>query len=421
MTIPQLKRIPPPTGRGEDAFEYLKSAGLMPISPTIRASQEERCRACPFLYYLVDRLSLVPAIRWSKALSRGSWFHKRLEFFHSPPQAVEVGMNQAWAERLAELKDLCKAQAVSPDMTQATIDREEKDFKTAWTWFDIASGLPISQNVPSFNVYMKRPYWRFLGSEVGIRHKEKELAPLVGTLDQLYYNSNTNTLWILDAKTCDCAATQRLETCTIELQTLHYIYILRQIIQTNPEILKQWNVPPDVTVGGMIHWAVQKPTIDFCDKDRDWTMDTSPLKSGPRRGLPRMEKIYSGEPKLENYLKRCAEWYKGEGEYANLASKRLTESPVNLSFTYARVLDSEEAVAEYKERVGFISRYARMEPHPCNFPRTQFGMKTSHGKLTDYAPFFVTTVDKWPTIVQQDGFVQAPRDIDLPDNDQVLF
>ena len=65
-------------GKSVEARDWLESQGLVAKEPAIRSSDYETILSCPFQYYLSRRLGLVSALRWSAALSRGSWFHKRL-------------------------------------------------------------------------------------------------------------------------------------------------------------------------------------------------------------------------------------------------------------------------------------------------------------------------------------------------------
>jgi len=76
--------MPPPTPTPQftslyDASDWLAHNGLVARTPLIRSSDSSLVRNCPFLYYLVRRLSIVPAIKNSEALSHGSWFHKYME------------------------------------------------------------------------------------------------------------------------------------------------------------------------------------------------------------------------------------------------------------------------------------------------------------------------------------------------------
>src|SRR5262245_38856440 len=57
----------------------LLEAGFQIRTPPLRSSDFELVCSCPFSYYLRIRLGLSRSLSWSAALSRGSWFHKRLE------------------------------------------------------------------------------------------------------------------------------------------------------------------------------------------------------------------------------------------------------------------------------------------------------------------------------------------------------
>ena len=83
---PNVQEIKPPEGWGEDAARWLEAHGMVAEVPTIRSSDYESCLGNPFGYYLTRRLGLSDALRWSEALSRGSWFHKRFEYWDLPAE-----------------------------------------------------------------------------------------------------------------------------------------------------------------------------------------------------------------------------------------------------------------------------------------------------------------------------------------------
>ena len=91
-------------GNGVEAKEWLEDQELVAKTPAIRSSDYESILSSPFQYYLSRRRGLVSALGWSAALSRGSWFHRRLELFQEPSIVAQQKMEEWFRERCEELK-----------------------------------------------------------------------------------------------------------------------------------------------------------------------------------------------------------------------------------------------------------------------------------------------------------------------------
>ena len=102
---PETKTLKTPTTRGLTAYDYLRHHGITDQPPTLRSSDYESCLSDPFRYYLTRRLGIYPALSWSKALNRGSWFHVMLALIDNPQQAtIYCGL---MAKRALELRTIC--------------------------------------------------------------------------------------------------------------------------------------------------------------------------------------------------------------------------------------------------------------------------------------------------------------------------
>ena len=410
---PKTKDLPVPTTRGKDAKEWMEYHGYVATSPSIRSSDYEGVLHCPFQYYLSRRLGLTPALRWSKALSRGSWFHSRFEFYKEDKGVASELMEERLQDRLGELTEICASLGIVGSSRDTVLEREHKDFSCAMGWFDACWDLPFGSKQTTFNSFLNQPHFRPLGSEVGIRiqlpsSSNSKRVQVVALYDLLLYHEVQNTIFIVDAKTCSESATTRVVTCPLEFQTQHYMMILKHALDTG-KLQDKFNLPPDVGVGGMIHLAVQKPTIEFGMKDRNYEEHQHTLKSGPRKGQIEIRKTYSGEPQLSNYIQRCNNWYTATDEYEHLAPKWASDPPVNISLTYGSMLLDESYTQEYESRLKIVADYARCPPLPQNFPRSMSHLR-QYGKLSPFAPFYMLPPVEWPSLIKKEGFIQLDRD-----------
>lgn len=413
---PETSEVSIPKGRGRDSKEWMEYHGYVATTPSIRSSDYEGVLHCPFQYYLSRRLGLSPALRWSKALSRGSWFHKRLELYREEGWVASQHMEAQLQDRLEELREICKARGIKGSSRDEILDREKKDFKCALGWYDAAMELSFGDRQVSLLSFISQPHFRNLGSEVGVRLHMPQIAPtervmLTAMYDILLYHEVQNTIFIVDAKTCSESPVDRLSTCPLEFQTQHYMMVLKYALEANL-LQPLYNLPEDVRVGGMIHMAIQKPTIEFGMKDRDYEEKEHTLTRGPRKGQVEMRRTYMGEPRFENYLERCKNWYRATGEYEHLAPKWSSSPPVNISLTYGSTLLDQDYLDEYLSRVSVIRHYAKCHPIPKNFPRSASHLR-QFGKLSPFAPFYLVHPREWPGIIEREGFIQLDRDEDV--------
>lgn len=417
---PEIPPLPAPT-MGAEAIPFLSHHGIIPRSPTLRSSDFKLASSSPFLYYLTRRLGIARRWAWSAALSRGSWAHKCLELdsftTHTPgvSTAAHTLFESALTARLDELRAIAASMGTDSATVETILERERLDARTAQAWYSCISSIPISPTHGNFRAYLSRPCWRDLGAEIPITtpHPIDPTAPgLRGTLDRLFHNVHTNQLWILDLKSTALNPRDRLSLCSHEFQTAHYLFILKQLL-SDFEFLKDHDLPPDVTVGGMMHIAFQKPPLVFGTLDRPCKfVDFTPTR-GPNKGITRSEKEYYGEPSSDLFIERCLRWYRGTHEYSHLAPLRELSPPVNISFTPISILDNP-AYPSYTARINFLTSYATCEPFPDNFPYDAVQFQTFK-KLSPWAPFALCPVADWPEIMTREGFLIAHRDEEFPD------
>ena len=393
---------------------------MEPVVPSIRSSDYECLLGDPFRYFLTRRLGIRPALSSSQALARGSWFHVAAEYddFHGLYSPSHPGVSRFYTlldKRVEELTETCARLGIVGDARRTIVATEREDAETALAWYSAASRVVITPTIKTFRDYFSRPFWKVLGREVPAsfphRYDFNPALPLARrtTFDLLVQDLNTNLLWVVDWKTCSEPTTVRLASCPIEYQTLHSLYLLEDLLKTGIVSHHFPSVNEDTKVGGMIHVAIQKPSLRFGQQDRDFTLDTSPLKSGPRKGQPRNEKNFHGEPKLANFLARCEDWYQGIGDYTHLQPERNASPTVNISHTYFHKLD-EEARSDYLARTEFIGSHAIRDPVPSNFLKSASNI-APYGTLSPYAPFYLCPPSQWPEIMHRDNFTIEHRDL----------
>jgi hypothetical protein len=413
--LPQVELLACPRGRGRDTVPFLESMGLFPCIPAINSGAYETALHDPFRYYLRHRLRITRALSWSKACARGSWTHKALELhdFSKPLGALsELHISPAYASVLAarkeELSALCAAQNMHGDTVATILEREEKDALCAWAWFHTAASLPVG-DYGTLHKFIARH--RILGREVHLVYNDPLFprTPLICHLDLLFYNPETNTVWVLDLKTCDESPVIRLQTTKLEFQTWHYLYIVRALMA---HLVRHFSLPADAKFGGMVHAAIQKPTIEMGLNDRDFELVDFTPSRGPNKGVTRQEKVYKGEPRLSNYMIRTAHWYRSSGDYSHLATARAKDPPVNMIHTPAAMLD-EDLTAEYHERVRLVREYALREAYPGNFPRSASSL-INYKKLHDLAPLSLTDPCDWPPIFREMGYITRTLEERVP-------
>lgn len=402
----------------QGARDFLALNGLVERRPPVRSS-DFRMLGSPFHYYITRKLGLVPALRYSTALSQGTWFHTALEIL------MKVGLTgdehhakyQAVLEaRMEEIREVCRTLAMGDQRTREILATEEQDATCAWVWATTAKDLPISGSLSSGRTlyeFLRDPNFVPICQEcklqvaIELDDKRMEPVPCVMQPDMLLYHQAQNSLWIVDYKTTSISPRMRAASCPIEPQTQHYMTILNTMIQKGT-LQASFDLPSDVSVGGMLHAIVRKPTISFGQADRDYTLDETPFKSGPRKGQPRNEKIYIGEPRLENYLDRCRQWYKGEKDYIHLSGDRIADPVIDLSFTSGTALMDAQWTRQYMARLAAVNKWriAALEPYEYPWPTEVHGS----GTLDTYAPFVLRPVTEWPDIVMQEGFLVSDRD-----------
>ena len=446
---PETQPAPLPTDRGKTARIFLETEGLAPRVPCIRSSDYNSSLSDPFGYYLRRRLGITPALSYSEALSRGSYFHVLFALFDRGDRAQIY--KRMCETRLSEITSICKEMRISETFRAAAIENEVIDQAMARTWFNAFENLPYLKGDSALDLLQDN--FIKLGSEVRLTWVDERYPKTrqVAQFDLLLLNRKTNKLWIVDAKTTAQPPLVRLSTVQQEFQTQHYLHCLEWFFSRGL-LHKQYDLPANVQLGGMMHVAVLKPSIQFGQADRNFHWEAegkrtgisgrimrSPVNlqaqgpyvikwlTGERNPTPdvgtldeclailhekagkKPEKVYDGEPSINQYMDRCMRWYKGEAEYSDRAPDFQNDPPINISYTHASVMLDKDWRIDYLARVDMIYSMATREANPCNFLRNIDALRMG-SKLANYSPFYLTEPKDWPALLQTEQFLVVHRD-----------
>lgn len=390
----------------------MEAAGLVPVRPALRSSDYSLCLHSPFSYFLSRRLGLAKALRWSKALSRGSWAHSAFQHYELSTQTRRAAVERILEQRQQELSACCSSLGMSPAQRQDVVLRERADADSALAWMEAAFDVPISADYGTLREFLARPYWRILARECRLVRTLPTLpewfrAKAVVQPDLMLYHSGQNVVFVVDLKTTGTSPLLRAHSCPYEFQCRHYMRVTDHLMRRGL-VQREFGLPHDARFGGMIHLIVRKPSIEFGMKDRDFMLDDSPLKSGPRKGQPRNEKVYHGEPVWENYLERVRSWYRADGEYAHLAPEWTMDPPVNVSVVSSSILGDRMEEENYRAQCNLVLGWCRAKGDPAIFPHPP--SLVQFNKLDDHAPFIMNPPSAWPEVMRQEGWIQAHRD-----------
>lgn len=452
---PETDPVPMPTDRGRSARHYLESEGLVARIPSIRSSDYGSALSDPFGYYLRRRLGLIPALSYSEALSRGSYFHLLFALYDRDDRWQIF--RRLCKARLDEVNRISKDLRIVESARADAILNEQLDQAAASAWYAAFEQLPCMNGGSALDLFSEN--FIKIGAEVRVTWVDERFPKTkqVAQFDLLLLNRKTNRLWIVDAKTTAAPPLIRLSTVKEEFQTMHYLHALEWFLSRGLLHERYPRLPKDVELGGMMHVAILKPSIQFGQADRDFHWASEGKRTGVAGRIMRSpvnlrdqgehvikwtanqpylepfcgtvdeclaelhertgkkpERVYDGEPSLDNYTKRCMRWYEGRGEYLDRAPDFQNDPPINISYTHSSTMLDKDWRADYLSRVAMIYNLATLEANPCNYLRNIDSIRMG-SKLALYSPFYLTEPKEWPALVQAQHFLVAHRDAgDLP-------
>jgi hypothetical protein len=452
---PETTPTPLPTDHGRSARMYLETEGLIARVPSIRSSDYSSALSDPFGYYLRRRLGLTPALSYSEALSRGSYFHTLFALYDRDDR-WQIFRRQC-ESRIAEINQICRDLRITETARADAVQNERIDQAYASAWYDAFENLPCLNKDSALDILSDN--FVKLGAELRLTWIDERFPKTrqVAQFDLLLLNRKTNKLWIVDAKTTAAPPLIRLSTVREEFQTQHYLHALEWFRDRGLLTREYPQIPADAEIGGMMHVAILKPSIQFGQADRDFHWESEGKRTGVSGRIMRTpvtlqsrgthvikwtanapylepfcgsvdeclqelhertgkkpERVYQGEPSLANYVQRCSRWYKGEGEYLDRAPDFDNDPPINISYTHASTMLDKDWRLSYLDRVAMIHDLATREANPCNYLKNIDALRMG-SKLANFSPFYLTEPKDWPMLVQAQHFLIAHRDGgDLP-------
>jgi len=219
---------------------------------------------------------------------------------------------------------------------------------------------------------------------------------LSSRLDRLVLDTrpDSRSVWVRDFKTTERDPVQTLTGYAYSIQCRLYRMAAEAYLASCPL--------PDgaADVTGFILDVLRLPSITLSAADRDFKVVNKTLKSGPRKGETVAEKIYYGEPKLANYINRCAEWY-DNNQYDAIQSY-----PIRY---IGGALDKEFLSVLYTAH-----RYMNIEePISANFPRDLTrSYCVNYGRVCDYYGLCSSDEAAWPSLIETRYTVVDPNTAD---------
>lgn len=339
--------------------------------PAIRQSVMGDLLRCPRMFLLRHRMGLDRTF-YAEPITQGSLFHVYMEHLYSghdwsTSQAAAARRTEEYREELLSFMD------THPDSDCTWVDRAirqlEKDFAVA-----------TAMARYYYECYPPHPDWECVETELEITARVsldgRQPISLGGRLDMLLFDRGarlapTPGYYILDYKTVD-ASRDLYETALIRSfsgQSRLYRWLaglwLKQQGRAEPLL-------------GMIHCFIRRPSIRPCRKDCD-LVDGRP----------------SGEPVLENYIRRVRDWYMGTGEYSTYDAARRTSPPAIRSVTmFTGPVPDPELVHQISQAI----RYARALPVLGNYPRNSAACQ-AYGRTCQYLDLCSAPPAHWREIL----------------------
>jgi PD-(D/E)XK nuclease superfamily len=356
----------------------------------------------PLQYHLKRQRHIVPLYDNSTALSHGSWFHHWafLADFSSP--TIPYPPEPIVEKEVTKLRRSLHKYSVDPERINQICEDERHAAITAYAWFKNSLHVRVIKHL-SWMEFLGQSRYRPLLKEALFSAVTPSGVPLAGQIDYLMYDQSTNRIWIVDYKTCTGSTTLRANACPYENANHHYNLLICLCL---PQLIKMFNLPSNVTLGGMIHILIEKPLIRFGTKDRANT-ETETTKAD---GSVSTKRLWFGDPLWTKYIERCQDWYNGVGEFSNLATSRKEKgSPVNISYcghdtNFLGYQDYVQSLPFYWGRAQEI-----LINSGVHVPVKPSDILTPWNTEATYAQFAIHPPEKWPEIFVRSKFKRAPR------------
>ncbi len=351
--------------------------GWKPVCPPLSQSLVSACQSCPRKFMFTHRYRLRRKGRpRSRALDIGTFFHKLMGY-------VFAGRSQDFASREVG-KDIEKIIRVAEEQ-----EGPDGLLPGGGTVGDMSSAMErnlamaLVMCTEFFNHYPLHNKWKVVGAERTVQANLDGIASDIrGTIDLELEDAETGEIWIVDHKTVGGDAMTRVAYTGFDLQSLLYRVLAK-------------GLHPDRKIAGVVHNIVAKPTIDFCNKDRDSVWVDKTFKSGPRKGQTVQEKKFEGVPKFENYLERCREWYdlhNDEGSPHIIQSWWRFTGPTVPEELYYQLMQADLRCTREPKLHQFYRRTASCQ---------------AYNRLCEFLPLCEGNPKTWPGLIEV-GYERAP-------------
>jgi hypothetical protein len=398
-------------------WSALSANGFKWHRPRMSPTSLDWAISSPRTFLFAKALGIQPRYQREEPLSRGTWFHSFLEHdsFDLSPTALEQHLRDRTSDLLLKRREGLEAewreQGLLGDTRSELHAQERGDYENMLSMYVAYSQcrFPFLRN-RTFREYLSQefqllsrefrcyhPSFTIFSDEPNLRDCLQSAAVCV--FDMLLFNPHAKTLWILDAKTTAASPRNRMASCPVSFQTL---FMLDMADQALPSLIKTFSLPPETTLGGVMHMVFQKPGIELSGTDRAFTIDTTPFKAGPRKGEPRNEKVYHGEPIPANYQKRLSRWIKSEEEYLSLQEARQQDPVFNISHTSVGAFDLSQSW--YTNTLLEFDTICNTQPSYLFTKGFTEQDVYSAGRFGPYAPLLLTHPKQWGSVFAREGF-----------------
>jgi hypothetical protein len=378
----------------------MKSEDLIPeqvYSLPLRQSSLRDCLLCKRKFLFKHRWLLYPRLS-STALSRPVKVGTLVHWLRAEGPGGLDDFNAMLRERIAPLQQM--------------VDGDEDPLGEAAAQIKTLLGAAATAEAIARIVWEKYPDPE--GIEILCKETELRTGLLVpdaagnpipvdleGVVDLAIRVPSTNRVWIRDIKVSSRDYDYTMTGYAFGLQARFYRLLLESFLFAREHEGKD---DPGERVGdvnrvfGFVVDYIRMPTITFCGQDRDYVDREKVLSRGPRKGQTVQEREYFGEPKMDNYIQRCRQWYAEQGEGA-IAS-------FHVAFTEPLLCE------EFYQHLRVGMAYTGCPPDPKLFPRDPTtSVCKSYQRTCEYYPLCCSDWAAWEQIIATRYEYKTPEQV----------
>lgn len=262
----------------------------------LRQSSIASCLRCKRYYMFRDRWCIfLKRLPYQVAAGQGQVVHRFLQFGPEKQSQVEKEAQETIAnlvEQVEKGEDLVGEIAARANKLGDQLDKAKLMVNLHWEKYPRPPQHKIIFKEKNFDANLSIP----------ITDSDKLTIWLAGTLDEVVLNEESGLIWIRDYKTTSRDIAFTLTGYQFSLQCRIYRLLAGVALQ---DLEEYKNRKPE----GFILDILRVPNISMCGADRDYKEYEHVFKRGPRKGETELRRDHFGEPKFENYLARCKDWY----------------------------------------------------------------------------------------------------------------